>query len=364
MKVDLLNDIGYIYELEYDVTNDLFEFKKTRGSFQRGYSDEIKLDSEDYELNEGDKLFFYKGCNILRDKIRSYSDANNNCISITIKPENADVRFVGVDTVSKIVSNDSTGYSSDRMEIISLMQSAKNTDYDGVIQELLNCDDDEIFVEWEAIHKMRDLKQKVDPDDYFEYNYKYIYRIKNEEMFDEMKEFSDNGGKFYNDASLLKTINGSLDALDQDAFDQIELMLMSSDSGDIRLAAEMMANSDPVKSGYHLAYLLTTYDGKLRGGNGIWNSVNFKSMRECFPDFQYKDKLDTIVYACENELVTDDNLELVKRHTNECFESLLDHRLKKLLVIQKKSLGEVVINSVKKNRVKDGVTQNLVSEES
>ena len=348
--------------LIYDDTTNEYSLKPTKGILRSSYRNYLSeygtIPTSEYKINNGDKLYFYKGCNILRDKIRSYSAANGDCLSITIKSETADAYFVGDDTINYLLEKTASSYEIYKKELINTLRLIDNTEK--VINDLNNANDESIMMSYHIIGQLKEsLKSQKKENHDFNYSYAYYSSIRYTDLYNELKSHYDNGGIFYDDKSLLKILNNELSVLDENNFEQIELMLMSTDENNVKLAAEMMANSDPIKSAYELAYFLCNYDNKLHY-SGMWNSVNFKSLRNCFDqEFQYSQTLDVINYCTERHLIGDHNINLIKKHIKKEFDSKLDFRLKNLIVIDKISLGKPVISSIKSNRSKINKTEDL-----
>lgn len=308
--------------------NSVFSYANTSDILQ------IPINENKVILNKGDKIFFHKGCNVLREKVRDYT--NRNGISVTVKRENANIEFVSYKTLNCYLDTPEDDIypvvKENFCEFIKLNygESLKHL-YDSVLK--LTCK--YIFVSKMphylhymflatppgrfdsknviAINSKLGLKKLMDDINpsgcsISEKISNYYCKIINPEDFGVINSIVKGSGKsnIYLQDQINRLINEDSVIVDKAMYLNLELMLSSGQESDAQVAVEIMANSNLDKSLGRIMFLLKNNYYKINGFK-CCTHVNFKSLISYIglsPIYLSTDKIIDILI--DKELLTED----------------------------------------------------------
>lgn len=356
--------------------NNVFSYANTSDMLQ------IPINENKVILNKGDRIFFHKGCTVLREKVRDYS--NKNGISVTVKRENANVEFVSYKTLNCYLNTPEDDIypiiKENFCEFIKLNygESLKYL-YDDVLK--LSCK--YVFVSKmdyylhymflaapsgrfdsknvTAINSKLGLKKLMDDINpsgcsISEKISSYYCKIINPEDFSVINSIIKGSGKgnIYLQDQMNRLINEDSVIVDEDMYLNLELMLSSGQESDAQVAVEIMANSNLDKSLGRIMFLLKNNYYRINGFK-CCTHVNFKSLISYIglnPIYLTTDKIIDILI--DKELLTEDYfkdlLPIIKTdvQSNINMGSGLKH-----FKVTKLACSDYILNSINKLKEKN-----------
>ena len=269
----------------------------------------IQIASDKYIYNKKDKLFFGANCTIPRHKVREWGKKHD--ISITIKPEKANVNIISNNWINNLFGYWSSYYDIliDKNNFIEFLELNYNDKVNDLIQSIKDSECDKVLINKhnnsEIIghekacygSKMPTPKENEKIKKEYGIISQYCEMFGNEEWSDNVKNYDwnllDNSeqklkdlNKVFNlndsvttilDTTLVDVVNESAITIDDEMSDQLKTMLHSTDIKNHVLAMEIIANSNYRTSLHKILLIFREYGGR------IWdrperNHVNFKSL--------------------------------------------------------------------------------------
>ena len=273
-----------------------------------------EIGGDTYIPNKKDKLFFGANCTIPRHKVREWGKKHN--ISITVKPEKANVNVISNNWVSSLFGYWGSYYNIllDKNNFIEYLELNYANKVDDLIKAIKDSESDKVLISRSDHRELMGHKQlhygkKI-------YTPQELIDIKKEngiissycEMFDD-KEYTKKNkegrstnyewdilddstkkeqdlNKIFNlsdtvttilDTTLIDIVNESSITIDNEMSDQLKSMLHSTDNKNHVLAMEIIANCNYRTSLHKILLIFKDY------GNTVWNRpernhVNFKSL--------------------------------------------------------------------------------------
>lgn len=280
--------------------NNLFNFKL---SIIKGFTgDELgdALADNPWKPNGNDVVYFYKGCNVPRFKVRDK-------FKVTIKPEKATANFIGtipkddnklaisfnrtmsVDNVRKhvidFVMNNMRQfvYLQDKVNIYDSMLKHINIDH-VLLQERVwnNAYYDNYLGESLASYISTKDSCVTDLDNTWNFGRKKADQDCNT-LIQPKKNLIDlaNAGNLYSENDMLVLLNEDQMTIDNEKFEELSSYFETKQDDDVTLAMEIMSNSDFTSSALYLLILLSNYKEKMKKNAGV-KHVNFKSLLNYF----------------------------------------------------------------------------------
>jgi len=276
------------------LTNDV-EFMWSIRKIYKGKLDISKINIKhiDYIPSAGDHLYFYPGCTVPRYKVRDW--AQKLGMSVTIKEENADIKFVSNDSVIECLSNRyirkvnktifiqwlDINYDSGRSDIILLKDEIKNcpnkcvylsSEYSGYY----GSDYIGTYITGDSrAHAKGFKKSLVELDPSIDYSIKQTLYI---EKYDTLISLLSDD-KICLQERIIELINENSTIIDQNMYARLQNMLDSTNEADKILAIEIIANCNINPSLHHVLLLFqANYNTILNMKES--NHVNFKSLLE------------------------------------------------------------------------------------
>lgn len=256
--------------------------------------EKLKTNGKEYIPSPKDKLFFYPGCDVPRYKVRDW--ASKKDVSITIKVDNASVRFISNKTLSSCYSY----ISSIKVKRSSFIQfldhnySSTNGKLADLRKELDECQDIFVYLSRDIqygssspiITYLQSWQQRqgltsggitkpleeFDPDMRRYHSMCYITDY-NKEILESFSNATD----LYSQDTIIKLINADATIIDQDMYKNLQAMLESGNQDDHIVAIEVMANCNINPSLHHLLLLFQQYARTICNRKES-NHVNFKSL--------------------------------------------------------------------------------------
>ena len=270
-----------------------------------------QITSDKYIYNKKDKLFFGAGCTIPRHKVREWGKQHD--ISITIKPEEANVNVISNNWVNNLFGYWSSYYNVlvDKNNFIEFLELNYTDTVDTLIQLIKDSEHDKIIINKHDHKDIMGHKQSyynnrskvLTPTEIKERKEEmgvisqYCEMFGNEEWKTEDKDYEwdlmeDSKQKYKDlnklfdlddsvttilDTTLVDVVNESAITIDNEMSDQLKTMLHSTDIKNHVLAMEIIANSNYRTSLHKILLIFREYGGR------IWdrqerNHVNFKSL--------------------------------------------------------------------------------------
>lgn len=258
LNIDKSNKIEQLsYELVYEVKN------------EKNITDFVK---NTYTPKAGDKLFFTKDCSVPRFKVKTLCEKKD--LLVTRDRSKANTVFVSNDFLTAFVDNywlyfcsletfikfiEKTPYASDK-SIIDMLGFIMDNKIEKIAVNY------HYHAKFNTVSKTLGLVNGN-------------LRICTSENFEMIREVLTPGNVYIQD-DILKILNQDV-IIDKDMYLQISTMFTSTDNSNIKIAMEILANSDYEKSA---PYILLTF---MNHGHSIWDSgfrnhINFKSLVEFF----------------------------------------------------------------------------------
>ena len=248
-------------------------FKWSLNKIYNGESDEIhvKVPERNYIPNSGDKLYIYPHCTVPRYKVRNWANELN--ISITIKEEHADAKFISEESFTTCIDNTMirkvlkdefitwllANYNHDRHDIINLIDDIKK--YEGKYVYL----DPAYRGYWGSSYlgtydRVRAINQGfkttlADNDPTVTY-LEAITMITDFKTLTRLLTDPD----IYSQEEIIRLINKDSIIIYQDMYKRLESMLRSTNNADRVMAIEIIANCNINPSLYHILLLMKKHD--------------------------------------------------------------------------------------------------------
>ena len=235
-----------------------------------------QIASDKYIYNKKDKLFFGANCTIPRHKVREWGKKHD--ISITIKPEKANINIISNNWINNLFGYWSSYYDIliDKNNFIEFLELNYNDKVNDLIQSIKDSEFDKVLINKhnnsEIIgHKKVNYGSKIPTpkeNEKIKKEYgiisQYCEMFGNEEWSDNVKNYDwdllDNSeqklkdlNKVFNlddsvttilDTTLVDVVNESAITIDDEMSDQLKTMLHSTDIKNHVLAMEIIANSN------------------------------------------------------------------------------------------------------------------------
>jgi hypothetical protein len=142
-------------------------------------------------------------------------------------------------------------------------------------------------------------------------NYKIIYKLCEDEKFNTVRSL-----KLIHSNILLDKVNKDSIIIDEDYYNQLVTMLISSDAANVTLAMELMANCDYRKSAPYLLSLFYNYSNVFYDSRSR-NHVNFKSLLDYWdlrPGALKVNVLQGIDLLYNKNILNKENLDIFIKH--------------------------------------------------
>lgn len=296
------------------------KFKKTKFNFI-SYSEEyICLNGDNkenlnlsntYNFQKNDKLFFGAGCTIPRHKVREWG--KDKKITITVKPEKANVNVISANWISNLFLYYGTGYNAliDKNNFIDFLNLNYLDKIPDFINVLKNNECDKILLpkfyykelfgqscqQYSHSYNKKKTKSEKDAeklklgiestycemfgDEEFENNENTNWKLldNTHQKIHDLNKLLSVPDSVINilDTTLIDLVNESSITIDNEMMDQLKIMLRSDDKKNNIMAMEIIANSNYKTSLHKILLIFREY------GNTVWNCpernhVNFKSL--------------------------------------------------------------------------------------
>lgn len=258
LNIDKSNKIEQLsYELVYEVKN------------EKNITDFVK---DVYTPKAGDKLFFTKDCSVPRFKVKTLCEKKD--LLVTRDRSKANAIFISNDFLKAFVDNYWL-YSCSLETFIKFIEKTPHVSNKSMIDMLgfiIDNKIEKIAVNYHCHNKFNTVSNNLDLVN-------GNLRICTPENFEMVMGVLTSGNVYIQD-DILKILNQDV-IIDKDMYLQISTMFTSTDNSNIKIAMEILANSNYEKSA---PYILLTF---MNHGHSIWDSgfrnhINFKSLVEFF----------------------------------------------------------------------------------
>lgn len=260
-----------------------------------------------YKPSNKDKLYFFSDCTVPRYKVRGW--AQKNKISITIKEENADVKFA---TPAILMDNITNFYGCQVKKdvFITWLHNNYNASYDyfdhlNLIDHINSSDGKYVFLHnkytsydnrgivggrWNddkqnsANKGFKKMLSEVDPE-LENYYYTYLKEVKDGTWSNILNIVND--PKIYSQEQIIGLINEDAMVIDQEMYKRLGNMLSSDNNADKVLAIEIIANCNINPSLHHILLLMQEHNQTISAMKESTH-VNFKSLLKYIGMDRYK----------------------------------------------------------------------------
>jgi len=247
------------------------------------------------------KVYFHKDTEFPRYKFTEYSRNNNKIVRRVKDIKNTDV--VVLDTTYFL------------KELDNILKNAKYYEKDLVSKSRMNKDSLPVY---ENLSTSMSVK-------------KLMYGTYNNE-----KKILETLVELYNTKNTLKTVSvyeltdvltKTNNPIDSEMSGNLKNLLNSNDEASIKLAMEIMTNSDFESSLFHNILLCSLYGAKMRQ-NSYWNSTAFKSFRNNMDrmgltiEYLHNDTMDAVqkFLSIDNKFIFEQDIDFIKK----CVKSEID----------------------------------------
>lgn len=242
------------------------------------------LNITDTAITTGDKVFFMKGCNIPRFKIKEYSKANK--FNVVKYIESATKIIVGKKSFDKFYDDEYLYEIPIKVfnKIFSKYTSRPEFDsdnYNKLLEDIKDIDPSDIYISthWQTKIYIKDFlnydlynnSDNIDSESYFTLSL---------EEYETLTKYINSKSIYIDEKVILKKLNSSV-IMDEETYNSIKLLFDSPDRENTNLAMELMANCDYDKSAIYLLLLIKNFYRKLESSKNR-NHVNFKALLEYF----------------------------------------------------------------------------------
>jgi len=235
--------------------------------------------------NKSDRLYFFPGCTVPRFKVREKWN-------VTIKPDNGTAAFIAPKTMQSSDSMFDAWHSLEQLdgeEFGKWLAYVYGDKHHFVLKYkslLLNCED-KIFIHEHTRGRLyhsapNDAMQNPDEGlydwernnsiDFINSDCVTFYNIVPNSQFDKVT------CNIYNQDEILKVLNEDNLIINEKKYQELRLMAKSTDSENIILVMELMANADVKKSFVYLLLLLQEFKSEITARRKEVNHVNFKGL--------------------------------------------------------------------------------------
>lgn len=225
-----------------------------------------------YTPTAGDKLFFTKDCTVPRFKVKNLCEKHN--LSVTRDRSKATAVFISDKFVEEYISRDWLYICSAE----KLKEHIKKTPFSHNMQ-VIN------LIKFITDNNVEKICFPYYISDTFDINGFELdmdsnhIRYCTQENFDTIRDLF-TGNITYIQDDILKILNQDV-VIDKEMYKQIDAMLESGDNSNIKIAMEIMANSNYEHSAPYILLLFMNHGYKI-WDSGFRNHVNFKSLVEFF----------------------------------------------------------------------------------
>jgi len=257
----------------------------------------IETNNKEYIPKAKDKLYFYPGCNVPRYKVREWGKKND--ISITIKEDNATVKFGSRLSISKCLSYD-THTRMDKFKYLAWLDSMWSRD-DGNIklmcEEILKSASNYVYLQ--KYGSGSNISMFMNLKDYHGNPYD---RVKDHNITHDLAEADKDANGWYrsvyvtdNNYQILSSLLASPDVysqqaviglinedamvIDQEMYGTLRNMFASNSDKDKLMALEIIGNCNIDPSLHHVLLLIKEYHNQIYAMSES-KHVNFKSLLE------------------------------------------------------------------------------------
>jgi len=243
----------------------------------------LQLENNRWTPDDKDRLYFFPGCSVPRFKIKDR-------FNTTIKPEYATAAFISANdlkTSENMFTVHSQMYKRSLESTISWFNRIYGSEHHLSIKLkslALNVQDDVLFHEDDSYQ----LNYKCPDDALYPNTFKdWMHSCGNNSINHDNTRFyqiqpdhqlSKITCPIYLQDEIIKLLNDKQTVIDEKMYRELNMMLDSSDSGNIILAMELMANANFKESFVHLFFLLKKHSRKIGKQKKEVNHVNFKSL--------------------------------------------------------------------------------------
>lgn len=273
-----------------------------------------EIGGDKYIPNKKDKLFFGANCTIPRHKVREWGKKHN--ISITVKPEKANINVISNNWVSSLFGYWGSYYNIllDKNNFIEYLELNYTNKVDDLIKAIKDSESDKVLISRSDHKKLMghghlnygkkiytpqeliDIKKETgiissycemfDDKGYTKYKENRNINDYKWDILDDSTKKAQDLNKIFNlsdevttilDTTLIDIVNESSITIDNEMSDQLKSMLQSTDNKNHVLAMEIIANCNYRTSLHKILLIFKDY------GNTVWNRpernhVNFKSL--------------------------------------------------------------------------------------
>lgn len=246
----------------------------------------INISNADYTPQDNDKLYFLPGTSVPRIKLKDL--ASNQGIKTTRKIETANAIFASRGTLNKLTDYQ-WEYPFETALFKQWVEDARDffdeeRDFEKLETALEFYTEHEVLVTWQSWRILTDsdtsfyISQGKDPKG-IKYNSSERYLRITEGREEVCKALLAGGlATIYDEAAILKHVNGdNAVTIDEQVYNNLNMMLDSSDTDNHILAMEIMANSNYNDSMLYLQLLFMNH-GHTMDARREKNHVNFKSL--------------------------------------------------------------------------------------
>jgi hypothetical protein len=234
----------------------------------------LPISKSDYVPTNGDKVFFLPGVHVPRNKFKNLCDESG--IRTVRDPAKANVFIANNNTLNKVVTS-TWAFKIKTSDFIALTEFSNFQDslddhhYQKIVDALEFYTEKCVFVD-------RPTSRLI-----MKYVYKYNREPKQEKITSVLEDFKvivdlANQASVYDESTIIDQLNGDEAAvIDHTVYNQLKIMLESSDNDNTVLAMEIMANCKYSASLVHLI-ILFYYHGDVFYNSHTKTHVNFKSL--------------------------------------------------------------------------------------
>ena len=283
----------------------------TNIDYRIGYKTTKSKDAQDfikgtYEPKANDVLFFTKDCTVPRFKVKSFCEKYNT--SVTRNSDKATAVFISNNIMDEYISTN-WGY---RSSIQAFEEYIKKTPYSHdlyLINFRKNLEAEKVEELWFQYHNNDAFDVNGFELDTESNNFKFC----TVEDYDLLRNLFLNKNTYIQD-DILKILNQDV-VIDTEMYKQLSSMLENGETSNVKMAMEIMANSDYEKSAPYLLLLFMNH------GHRIWDSgfrrhVNFKSLVEFFDlngrrNYRNVDLDEIVSILKEKKFLTPESIELL-----------------------------------------------------
>ena len=300
---------------------------------------ETALNVTSYEPKKGDKLFIHSSCTIPRFKIKTFCKEYG--VALVKTEVSANIKIISKRDTIKDYFISSYYYKFNKQELITIISKYNFKD---VVSELMSIDSEHAYMlstNCFGDYNTPIYKEISDLD----YSHESVPYFRSEESYEDFLKLQSQ--TLYDQDDILKRLNTG-GVMDKEQYESIQRLFNSTDTENVKLGMEAMANCDFEKSAVYLLILLREY-GHAMFNCGNRNHVNFKSMLKFF-NINYDIRsigLDQIIQSLiSRKLLNNDNLD---RLMPEMITNMKRHSGTDYFEIDKVKPNSEVIKSIEEN---------------